>query len=258
MKIKLICDSLCDAPKELIEQYDIDVVPLNIILGDKEYKEGIDISNDEFYKRMKEKTEVPKTSQATYIQFKEVFDKYKDDYSIVCINGSSKSSGTYQSAVMAKNDTEGDIHIFDTLTLSLGSAQFVVKACELIENNKDIKAEELIKHLEELRESVSLFFVPDTLEYLQRSGRATLTTATIGNLLKIKPIFTVEDANIFILNKVRGKKHAIHELVNLVVNKYDTLEDKNIIIGCGDNVDDFEKLKEEVNSKIKCKKLYFT
>lgn len=258
MKIKLICDSLCDVPKELIEQYDIDIVPLNIILGDKEYKEGIDISNDEFYKRMKEKTEVPKTSQATYIQFKEVFDKYKDDYSIVCINGSSKSSGTYQSAVMAKNDTEGDIHIFDTLTLSLGSAQFVVKACELIENNKDIKAEELIKHLEELRESVSLFFVPDTLEYLQRSGRASLTTATIGNLLKIKPIFTVEDANIFILNKVRGKKHAIHELVNLVVNKYDTLEDKNIIIGCGDNVDDFEKLKEEVNTKIKCKKLYFT
>lgn len=258
MKIKLICDSLCDVPKELIEQYDIDVVPLNIILGDKEYKEGIDISNDEFYKRMKEKTEVPKTSQATYIQFKEVFDKYKDDYSIVCINGSSKSSGTYQSAVMAKNDTEGDIHIFDTLTLSLGSAQFVVKACELIENNKDIKVEELIKHLEELRESVSLFFVPDTLEYLQRSGRASLTTATIGNLLKIKPIFTVEDANIFILNKVRGKKHAIHELVNLVVNKYDTLEDKNIIIGCGDNVDDFEKLKEEVNTKIKCKKLYFT
>lgn len=258
MKIKLICDSLCDVPKELIQKYDIDVVPLNIILGDKEYKEGIDISNDEFYKRMKEKTEVPKTSQATYIQFKEVFDKYKDDYSIVCINGSSKSSGTYQSAVMAKNDTEGDIHIFDTLTLSLGSAQFVVKACELIENKKDIKAKELIKALEELRESVSLFFVPDTLEYLQRSGRASLTTATIGNLLKIKPIFTVEDANIFILSKVRGKKHAIHELVNLVINKYDTLEDKNIIIGCGDNVDDFEKLKEEVNSKIKCKNLYFT
>ena len=258
MKIKLICDSLCDTPKELVEKYDIDIVPLNIILGDKEYKEGIDISNEEFYKRMKEKTEVPKTSQATYIQFKEVFDKYKDEYSIVCINGSSKSSGTYQSAVMAKNDTEGDIHVFDTLTLSLGSAQFVIKACELIENNKDITAEELIKNLEELRESVSLFFVPDTLEYLQRSGRASLATATIGNLLKIKPIFTVEDANIFILNKVRGKKHAIHELVNLVINKYDTLEDKNIIIGCGDTLDDFERLKEEVNAKIKCKKLYFT
>ncbi|WP_122638180.1 MULTISPECIES: DegV family protein [unclassified Romboutsia] len=258
MKIKLICDSLCDVPKDLVEKYDIDVIPLNIILGDKEYKEGIDISNEEFYKRMKEKKEVPKTSQATYIQFKTAFDKYKDDYSIVCINGSSKSSGTYQSAVMAKNDTEGDIHVFDTLTLSLGSAQFVVKACELIENNNEITPQELIEELEKLRDSVSLLFVPDTLEYLQRSGRASLATATIGNMLKIKPIFTVEDAKIFILTKVRGKKHAINELIKLTIDKYDTLEDKNVIIGCGDNVDDFEKLKEEVNAKIKCKNLYFT
>ncbi len=258
MKIKLICDSLCDVPKDLVEKYDIDIIPLNIILGDKEYKEGVDISNEEFYKRMKEKKEVPKTSQATYIQFKTAFDKYKDDYSIVCINGSSKSSGTYQSAVMAKNDTEGDIHVFDTLTLSLGSAQFVVKACELIENNNEISAQNLIEELERLRESVSLLFVPDTLEYLQRSGRASLATATIGNMLKIKPIFTVEDAKIFILTKVRGKKHAINELIKLTIDKYDTLEDKNVIIGCGDNIDDFEKLKEEVNAKIKCKNLYFT
>ena len=141
MKIKLVCDSLCDVPKELVEKYEIDIVPLNIILKDEEYKEGIDITNEEFYKRMKEKTEVPKTSQATYIQFKEVFDKYKDNYSIVCINGSSMSSGTYQSAVMAKNDTEGDIHVFDTLTLSLGSAQFVIRACDLIEENNDITAD---------------------------------------------------------------------------------------------------------------------
>ncbi|MGL5694013.1 MAG: DegV family protein, partial [Peptostreptococcaceae bacterium] len=94
MKIKLICDSLCDTPEELIEKYDIEVIPLNIMLKDKEYKEGIDITKEEFYRIMKEKNEVPKTSQATYIQFKEVFDKYKDEYSIVCINGSSKSSGT--------------------------------------------------------------------------------------------------------------------------------------------------------------------
>ncbi len=258
MKIKLICDSLCDVPKELVEKYKIDIVPLNIILKDEEYKEGIDITNEEFYKRMKEKTEVPKTSQATYIQFKEVFDKYKDDYSIICINGSSMSSGTYQSAVMAKNDTEGDIHVFDTLTLSLGSAQFVIRACDLIEENSNITAEEIIEELEKLRESVSLYFVPDTLEYLRRSGRASLTTAAIGNMLKIKPVFTVEDGKIFILHKVRGTKNAINDLVNLIVNKYDKLEDKNIIIGYGDNFEDFEKLRLEVESKIKCKKLYIT
>lgn len=258
MKLKLICDSLCDVPRELVERYNIDIIPLNIIIGDNEYKEGVDITNDEFYRRMKEEKVVPKTSQATYIQFKEAFDKYIGDSSIICITGSSKSSGTYQSAVMAKNDTEGEIYVFDTLTLSLGSAQFVVKACELIENNSDITAKEIIDELENLRSSVRLYFLPDTLEYLQRSGRASLTTATIGQILNIRPLFTVEDAKIFILTKIRGKKHVVHTMIDTLMKQYDTLEDKNIIIGCGANLGDFETLKNEVEDKIKCKKLYFT
>ncbi|MGX4599225.1 DegV family protein [Faecalimicrobium sp. JNUCC 81] len=258
MKIKLICDSLCDVPSELVEKYDIDIIPLNIIIGENEYKEGIDITNDEFYRRMKEEKVVPKTSQATYIQFKEAFDKYVGEYPIVCITGSSKSSGTYQSAVMAKNDTEGEIHIFDTLTLSLGSAQFVVKACELIENNSDITPKEIINGLENLRSSVRLYFLPDTLEYLQRSGRASLATATIGQMLNIRPLFTVEDAKIFILTKIRGKKHIVHTMVDTLIEQYDTLEDKNIIIGCGANLGDFETLKKEVEDRIKCKNIYFT
>lgn len=258
MKIKLICDSLCDVPSELVEKYNIDIIPLNIIIGDNEYKEGIDITNDEFYRRMKEEKVVPKTSQATYIQFKEAFDKYVGEYSIVCITGSSKSSGTYQSAVMAKNDTEGEIHVFDTLTLSLGSAQFAVKACELIENNSDITAKEIVDGLESLRDSVRLYFLPDTLEYLQRSGRASLATATIGQMLNIRPLFTVEDAKIFILTKIRGKKHIVHTMVDTLIEQYETLEDKNITIGCGANLGDFETLKKEVENRIKCKNIYFT
>ena len=121
MKIKLICDSLCDIPMELAEKYDIEIMPLTIIIDGREYKDGIDMTNEEFYETMKKISTMPKTSQATYMQFKEVFDKYKDDYSIICITGSSRSSSTYQSAVIAKNDTDGDIHIFDTLNLSLGS-----------------------------------------------------------------------------------------------------------------------------------------
>ncbi|EPZ55309.1 EDD, DegV family domain protein [[Clostridium] sordellii ATCC 9714] len=140
MKIKLICDSLCDIPMELAEKYDIEIMPLTIIIDGKEYKDGIDMTNEEFYETMKKISTMPKTSQATYMQFKEVFDKYKDDYSIICITGSSRSSGTYQSAVIAKNDTDGDIHIFDTLNLSLGSGQFVIKACQLIDQNLDAKA----------------------------------------------------------------------------------------------------------------------
>lgn len=255
MKIKLMCDSLCDIPKEVISKYNIDVIPLTIIVEGKEYKDSVDITNKEFYKMMKEMNTTPKTSQATYIQFKEAFDKYKDEYEIVCITGSSKSSGTYQSAVMAKNDTEGEIYIFDTLNLSLGSGQYVVKACELIDENIS-SAKELISKLENVRESVNLFFVPDSLEYLKRSGRVSVTTAAIGNMLSLKPLFSVKDGNISLVTKIRGKKNVVHTMVDMIKDKYNTLEDKIIMIGCGDNERDFEALKNEIESKIKAKKVY--
>lgn len=254
MNIKLICDSLCDVPNELITKYDIDVVPLTIIVGDEEFKDGIDLTNKEFYKMMKEIEGVPKTSQATYMQFKDVFDKYKDEYDIVCITGSSKSSGTYQSAMMAKNDTNGSIYIFDTLNLSLGSGQYVAKACELIDS--DIDAKGIISNLEELRSSVNLFFVPDSLEYLKRSGRVSVTTATIGNMLNLKPIFSMKEGNISLVTKVRGKKHVIHSLIDLLKSQYSTFEDKTIIIGCGANEKDLDGLKKDVENSIKAKKVY--
>lgn len=254
MNIKLICDSLCDFPNELIEKYNIEVIPLTIIVGDKEYKDGKDLTNKEFYQLMKNIDGVPKTSQATYVQFKEAFDKYKDEYEIVCITGSSKSSGTYQSATIAKSDTEGEIHIFDTLNLSLGSGQYVIKACELLEDN--LNAKEIIEKLEELRDSVNLFFVPDTLEYLKRSGRVSVAAATIGNMLNLKPIFSMKDGNISLVTKVRGKKHVINSLIDLVKNQYSTFEDKTITIGCGDNEKDLELLKQEVEKHIDAKKVY--
>ncbi len=255
MKIKLMCDSLCDIPKEVISKYDIDVIPLTIIVEDKEYKDSVDMTNKEFYKMMKEIDTMPKTSQATYMQFKEAFDKYKDNYEIVCITGSSKSSGTYQSAVMAKNDTDGEIHVFDTLNLSLGSGQYVVKACELIDENIS-SSKDLVNELEKLRESVNLFFVPDSLEYLKRSGRVSVTTAAIGNMLNLKPLFSVKDGNISLVTKIRGKKHVVHTMIDMIKDKYDTLEDKILMIGCGDNERDFEVLKKEIENNIKVKKVY--
>lgn len=255
MKIKLICDSLCDVPKDVLKNNDIDVIPLTIIVDDKEYKDSVDMTNKEFYKMMKEIKTLPKTSQATYMQFKEAFDKYACEYEIVCIAGSSKSSGTYQSAMMAKNDTEGEIHVFDTLNLSLGSGQFVIKAAELKEEG--LNAKEIVNELENLRESVTLLFVPDSLEYLKRSGRVSVTSAAIGNMLNLKPLFSVEDGNISLVNKIRGKKHVVHEMVELLKSKYETLEDKNITIGCGDNEKDLETLKKELES-IKAKNIFIS
>ena len=112
--LKIICDSLSDVNKEYLEEYDIDVVPLTLILNEKEYRDGVDIDPDEFYKILRNENVYPKTSQATYAQFKEIFDKYtKEGKKIIYISGSSAATGTCQSAIMAKNDTEGEIYIND-------------------------------------------------------------------------------------------------------------------------------------------------
>lgn len=261
MKIKLICDSLCDIPKEIQDKKYLEVVPLTIIFNDKEYKDGVDISKEKYYEVLKNSKEIPKTSQATYIQFSEVFNKYVDEgYKIICINGSSKSSGTYQSAILAKNDMDekgNDIHVFDTMSLSLGSGQFVIKACDLIEDG--LSFDDIIKELEFIRESVMLFFAPKTLDYLKKSGRVSVATAIIGNILNLVPIFSFPNGEANLEEKVRGSKNLASKLVDMILEKNNgDLSDKIITIGYGDNFKDFEKLEKEVQNRIKAKKVFIT
>ena len=259
MNIQLLCDSLCDIPDEIAAKPYLEVIPLTVMFENEEFREGIDINKEEFYKRVKSTGEIPKTSQATYIEFKEAFDKYTSEgKKIICITGSSKSSGTYQSATLAKEDCEnGEISVFDTLNLSLGSGQYVIKACELIEEGKSY--EEVLEELENIRESVHLLFVPSTLTYLKKSGRVPSATATIGNLLHVQPLFYVENGDIKMLEKIRGAKKVPHTMVDVLINMNDgKLEDKIVTIGCGANYDEMKGLEEEVRKRIKARKVMFT
>lgn len=259
MNIQLLCDSLCDIPDEIATKPYLEVIPLTVMFDNEEFREGIDISKEEFYKRVKSTGEIPKTSQATYIEFREAFDKYTSEgKKIICITGSSKSSGTYQSATLAKEDCEnGEITVFDTLTLSLGSGQYVIKACELIEEGKSY--EEILEELDNIRESVHLLFVPSTLTYLKKSGRVPSATAMIGNLLHVQPLFYVENGDIKMLEKIRGAKKVPHTMVDVLLDMNDgNLEDKIVTIGCGANYDDMKGLEEEVRKRIKARKVMFT
>lgn len=259
MDIQLLCDSLCDIPDEIAAKPYLEVIPLTVMFENEEFREGIDISKDEFYKRVKSTGEIPKTSQATYIEFREAFDKYTSEgKKIICITGSSKSSGTYQSATLAKEDCENaEITVFDTLNLSLGSGQYVIKACELIDEGKSY--EEILKELDNIRESVHLLFVPSTLTYLKKSGRVPSATATIGNLLHVQPLFYVENGDIKMLEKIRGAKKVPHTMVDVLIDMNDgKLEDKIVTIGCGANYDEMKGLEEEVRKRIKARKVMFT
>ena len=176
--IKILCDSITDLPVEIIDKYNVDVVPLTVIFNENEYLDGIDITSKDFYKVLRENETLPKTSQATYAQFVKFFEKYKDD-EVLYLSGSSAASGTYQSSLLAKNDLDSKITIFDTLNLSIGSGALVIKACEMVEEG--LSVEEIVKNLENIKNNVGVFFSVDTLEYLKRGGRISSTKAALGN-----------------------------------------------------------------------------
>lgn len=259
MKIKLICDSMCDIPEEIVNKEFVEMIPLTINIDGKEYKDGIDFTKEEFYNILNNSNSLPKTSQVTYIDFKEKFEKYtKEGYDVICITGSSKASGTYQSANLAKADVEGNIYIFDSLFLSLGSGQYIIKASHLIEEG-DLSASEIVEELEKLRASVNLLFVPFTLEYLKQSGRLPSVVSFVGNMLSIKPICSMQDGKNKIVSKVRGTKQIASKLVDMILELNNgQLEDKIVTIGYGSNEVDFKKLQEEVSKRINAKKVYIT
>lgn len=251
--LKIICDSLSDIPRDLINKYDIEVVPLTVILDGKEYKDGIDLSNDEFYKILRETNAYPKTSQATYAQFKEVFEKYVNEgKQILYIAGSSVATGTYQSAVMAKNDLDGEIYTYDSKAFSYVIGILVVKAAQLAKEGKNI--EEIMDEVYKLREKTKVLFSVDTLEYLQKGGRISSTKAAIGSILNIKPILDMKDGLVAQVCQVRGKKNVISKMIEIIKEDSGTdFSNDTICIGYSDDFKEREKLtqavKEEFNPK---------
>lgn len=254
--IKIICDSISDLPIEIIEKYNIDIVPLTVIFDNKEYLAGETLTTKEFYKILRDTDIMPKTSQATYVQFKSAFEKYDENTEIIYIAGSSTASGTYQSSMLAKNDGHDNVSIFDTQNLSIGSALFVIKACEMVENGCSI--EEIILSLEKLKKDVEVVFSVDTLEYLKMGGRISSTKAALGNLLSIKPILEVKDGLVVQKSQVRGKKQIYSTLAKTIVEKFEKdLKSRTIIIGCGDNIEDLEIMKESLEKEAEISNVYF-
>ena len=254
--IKILCDSISDLPLEIIEKHNVDVVPLTVLFNGVEYLDRVDITNDEFYGMLRNTDTMPKTSQATYSQFKKYFDKYNnEDVQILYIAGSSSASGTMQSATIAKSDGYENVTIFDTQSLSIGSALFIIKACEMVE--KGLSINEIVEQLEAIKGTEEVLFSVDTLEYLKMGGRISSTKAAIGSLLSIKPILTVENGLVSQKSQVRGKKQIFNALINGLSEKYSgNLEGKTLVIGYGDNKEDLETVKKLASEKLNVKDVY--
>jgi DegV family protein with EDD domain len=216
--IGIVTDSTAYMDRDYIERNDIKVVPLKVIMDDVSYREGIDISNDEFYKRMREEDIFPTTSQPSAGEFLEAYKEMSQRYdALISIHISSGISGTCESARSAASEI-GDYPI-EVIDSRFTGVQLMMFVQELV------KARDAGKGLEELKsltagmiEGSVIMFCVDTLEYLHRGGRIGGAQALMGSMLRIKPLLYL-DGTIDALDKVRGSKKALDRLVELAVEK---------------------------------------
>ena len=249
--IKIICETMNDLPNDIMDNYDVEVLPVTIVFEGKEYRAGVDIDTNEFYKLLRSSESMPSTSQITYITYKEVFEKYiNEGKTVLYMAGSSAASGIYQSAMLAKNDLEEEnIHIFDTYSLSIGGGMLIYEAAKMVEEGHDI--EYIINKLEEYKKNVQVYFSVDGLDYLHKGGRISGTKAAIGTLLNIKPILKIEDGLVKQKNQVRGSKKIFPKLIEELKGEIgEDFSNKDVYVGYGDDIeakDNFiEKVKEEL------------
>ena len=251
--IKLMADSTCDLSQEIVEKYNIGIAPLRIFIEGKTYRDKIDITADEFFKLLPNLQELPTTSMPNpedYLTI--IYQAMEEGYTeFLCICMSSGTSGSYQSAVLARDyfyehnpDTEIKIYVLDSLSMSHGSGWLLLKSAKLIEQGYSF--EELITFNEQHKTRVKHFLCVDDLNNLIKSGRLTNAGAFLGKLLKIKPIMSMKNGKGAIVAKERGTNKALKFYVEEFKRRNQEDLTDFIIIGYSSDLSLAETLKMKI------------
>ncbi|MEG1448788.1 MAG: DegV family protein, partial [Oscillospiraceae bacterium] len=206
MSIKIITDSTSDYLKSYADERDIEIAHLKVIIDNEEYIDGVNLSKKEFYEKMRAAKEVPKTSQVTPAQFTQMFENALEKHDqVIGIFLSSSLSGTYQSAVIAKEALNNEnIFVVDSNQTTFAMQMLVDIAADMRDEGKDAK--EIVDKLNEIKGKIKLYAMIDDLKNLKKSGRLSTAGLVIGTALHIKPVITVIDGTAHIAEKVKGKK----------------------------------------------------
>ena len=202
MKIKIISDSTCDLPKELIRKYDITIVPLTVIKNGKQFSDGVDITPADIFAHVAAGGDLCSTTAGNVGEYADLFAKYASEYdAIVHINLGSGFSSSYQNATLAAMDFKNVVTI-DSQNLSTGQGHIVMKAVELSQNATDLQ--ELKAQIEAYVPKVEASFVLDQLKYMAKGGRCSSVAALGANLLGLKPCIEVKNGKMGVVKKYRG------------------------------------------------------
>lgn len=236
-KVKIVSDSTCDLSAELIEKYDITIIPLCIILGEKSYFDGVDITPNEIYKWSDENKTTPKTAGITFDKLDEFIKPlFESGEDIIYIGISEDMSSTCNTARIYGEDNEYErFFVVNSKNLSTGIGLQVLRACELRDAGKS--AEEIVSEIEGARDLVrASFVVADKLTYLARGGRCTAVAALMANALRLHPEIVVKDGKMGVGRKYRGKTPvAVSSYVDGLMNSLANADERRVFIthsGC--------------------------
>lgn len=215
-KVKILTDSSAYLPHDIVAQYPIDVLPLTLIWDGKSYRDGVDITPDEFYTKLGASDTLPKTSQVTVHQFEEAIQKILDEgYAVLSLGISSGISSSFDSAEQAaKGFADQPVIVMDTKLVSMALGFQVLAAARAAQAGASL--EECQKIAEEAYEKIGVYFTVDTLKYLAAGGRINSAKRLVGTALNIKPVLEIRDGKIELVESVISKNKAIKRMVSMV------------------------------------------
>ncbi len=249
MSICIVTDSCADLPEEIVNSTkNLTVAPLIAVFGDKTYRDGVDIKPPDFYKLQAQSKELPSTGMVTPGYFTDLFAGLLKEYdAVIALLFSSKLSGTYNSALAAKDGFPGkDITVVDSRGGTLGEGLMALRAARMA--GQGASKVEILKELDRMVSGMQYMLVLGTLDYLHKGGRLSASQKIIGNILNIKPILNLVDGEIKVIDRARGKKKAFQWIVDYIKGLDIDLKGQTIGINhtnCVEDADELERLIRE-------------
>lgn len=257
-KIKLISDGTCDLSEELLEKLNIKTISLGLNFGDEHYVIGENIDNKQFYEKMKESKELPKTFCPSPNKF---IEYYKGEEQILVLTLSSKLSGIYNSAILAKDlylseNKEKDIRIIDTTTGCIGAGLLFIKAAKMIKEGKSL--DEICENIEKIKDDIHFYGALNTLDNAIKGGRVNPIAGKLINALNLKAIIQIKDGEVKPINKARGESNSIKKVADYITSNVSDVKDKILCIVHANCPEKATKLLDIIEKTHKFEEVYIS
>jgi len=248
----IVADTTCGLPREMLHQRGIWLIPQIVIFGDQSFHDDSELDTPTFLRKLKASSTLPKTAAPEPPLYYPIFRLAQEKgESVIVVAPTTRASGTFRSAEIAAQDfPQLDIRVIDTFTIAGNLGSLVLMADQWSKEGADIDA--IANRLHEMIPRGRIYFLVNTLEYLQKGGRIGGARALVGELLQIKPILTIRDGQVEPFEQQRTKRHALARLIEIVKEQCSKTDESHLCVMQADAVDDANDLASQLQSEMRC------